>query len=101
LTNVFHDSRLLPQESNIVLSYMSARIHNGVGHSLNNVVLCVYMELDETRSSLWRLAALFLSVFGGIGAGVKSKNAQLGLDVGTGMLAILLVLQGSLKPLSN
>jgi hypothetical protein len=101
LTNVFHDSSLLAPESNIVLNYMSARIRNGIGHSLNDVVLCVYMELDETRSSLWRLAALFLSILGGIGAGAKSKNAQLGLDVGTGMLAILLVLQGSLKPLSD
>jgi hypothetical protein len=68
-----------------------------VGYTSDNKVFCVYLELDEARASYWRLAALFLSILGGIGTGVGSKNAQLGLDVGTAMLALFLVLRGSLN----
>ena len=97
LTNVFHHPSLLAPKSNIISNYILAGLDNFVGHTSDNEVFCVYLELDEATVSHWRLAGLFLSILGGLGTGVGSKNAQLGLDVGTAMLAIFLVLQGSLS----
>jgi hypothetical protein len=97
LTNVFYNPSLLALKSNIIPNYILTGLRNRVGYTSENEVFCVYLELDDARASHWRLAALFLSVLGGIGTGVGSKNAQLGLDVGTTMLALFLVLRGSLN----
>lgn len=101
LTNVFHDPSLLAPKSNIISNYILAGLGNRVGYTSGNKVFCIYLELDEKKASYWRLAALFLSILRGMGTGVGSKNARLGLDVGTAMLAILLVLQGSLNSTSS
>lgn len=75
---------------------MLHKLRSHLDHTVSNEVFCVYLDFDGTRAAQWRLVALFVSMLGGLGAGFGSKNAQLGLDVGTAMLAIFMVLQGSL-----
>ena len=45
----------------------------------------------------WQLVALTLSIFGGLAAGIGLKDGQVGLDVATAILAVLLVIHGTLK----
>lgn len=78
-------------------SYMFSELYARNGNAIDERVFCVYLGLDETMALYWRLAALMLSILGGLVVGFGSRDAQLGLDVGTAILAILLVFHGTLR----
>ena len=80
-----------------MVNYTAAVLYGPYSTNTEERILCIYLEVDETLASYWRLTALVFSLFIGLGIGLSSRNAQLGLDLGSCMLAALLVLQSGLR----
>jgi hypothetical protein len=58
-----------------------------------NKVVCFGSEFFGTAAALWLLLVLLTSTAVGIGTGYYFKDIGMGLNVGTGLLAVLLTLQ--------
>jgi hypothetical protein len=52
-------------------------------------VWCFYRAVSGRAASIWLFVALGLAVALGLGVGLGAGDGQLGLDVGTGALAVL------------
>lgn len=101
LTSTFHHPFLLSPNSKLIATYMFSELLDRKDNSVDEQIFCVYLGLDEMMVGYWQLVALTLSVFGGLAAGFSLKDGQVGLDVATAILALLLVIQGALKLWAN
>jgi hypothetical protein len=90
LTATFHNPRLLPPESRMLAAQITTASYG------ENIACCVYLGFDEKIALYWRLIALVISLINGLGAGFGTRNAEFGLEVGTAILAVLLVIQATL-----
>jgi hypothetical protein len=61
-----------------------------------DIACCVYLGFDENIAFYWRFVALVISFINGLGAGFGTRDAEFGLEVGTAILAVLLVIQATL-----
>jgi hypothetical protein len=90
LTATFYDARLLPLKSRILTAYISTACYS------EDIACCVYLGFDEKMAFYWRIIALVLSLVIGVGAGLGTRDVEFGLEVGTAVLAVLLVIQATL-----
>ena len=97
LTKALRNTNAIVSDSSTMINYIAAVLYGSHSADTEERILCIYLEVDETLASYWRLTALIFSLFIGLGSGLGSRNAQLGLDIGSCMLAALLVLQSALQ----
>lgn len=58
-------------------------------HAGYREVWCFYHAVSARAASMWLLVALGVAVTFGLGVGLGVGDGQLGLDVGSGVLAVL------------
>lgn len=75
-------------ENGSLHAYLSAAVQND--HAGYTEVWCFYHTVSGRTASIWLLVALVLAALLGFGVGIGTGDGSLGLDVGTGALAVLM-----------
>jgi hypothetical protein len=95
LTNAFHSRDLFRLD--LEHRYLESLCNTGgIGKGGNETAICFGSEFHGKSAALWLFLALLVSAVGGIGAGFCAQDINMGMNVGTGLLAVLSTLQGVL-----
>ena len=96
MTSAFRNQPESLTASTSTSRYLFDKFGSGKSNVKCHTACIVYTEVDRKVAAIWLLVALGISATAGVAAGVGGRNANLGFDVGTCVLAVLSALQGVL-----